>query len=490
MSFIDDILLKIDNAVGLYDKLKALDAAFGEKVRQQLLEDFGDPEDWAFWSELIAKAPSLTPAQLFQAILTKQNGFANATSPVDVEKLIKAYRDGQKENAKPPIQTKPSSGIDGVFIPEDNPLTDKPRGKKPPVKTPTRKLSPPPLYKPGATATKKTPPITANQQIASKVWGELICYSVEQAVNVPYIPESSFSTAYLDERSSQAMDALMSWLSIDSLPIPVEQRDELKTAISYFAASAWVGTDNLRGLTGEVGIMAGSDSVLNLASILGVLSMNAYIGFEPSLYLETNYYPVDGNAALSRPFKSVPVISGRSPLKQEAIELADKDLGYFLGVPWDYRSKGLPKRANLQILFYPKDKPPYGRGENRLYPSEFNIPDPRALTWQEIKDVCEPYKAGPVYTSVGLTNGRKLGVWADTKETGRDVLTRMSTLCTADITDGFTYMESDLASKPTKMMYPGQACLDVTETDTKPERAKFLLWVEKEEDANFRIVNI
>ena len=63
----------------------------------------------------------------------------------------------------------------------------------------------------------------------------------------------------------------------------------------------------------------------------------------------------------------------------------------------------------------------------------------------------------------------------------------MADLSSSPISGGFTYTETEDASKPVRTMYPGQGCLDNEVTDGEPQKARFWLWVEKEEDANYLI---
>ncbi|MGL5034283.1 MAG: hypothetical protein ACRC6M_10850, partial [Microcystaceae cyanobacterium] len=196
-----------------------------------------------------------------------------------------------------------------------------------------------------------------------------------------------------------------------------------------------------------------------------------------------------GTVPPSRKYDDVPFFAGgRSPGGKSEIDT--EGLGYFLGYPWEQRSKAPSKISNLQILFYGKQAPPYGSGRPgspRLYPAEFNIPEPKAASWAQIKQACAPYMAGSIQCSVTLENTRKLIVWAADKEEGKAVLNRMLTLCSVPKSGGFTFVEADDFGRQQTLMYPGHAFLDASSLDDNPGKAKFLLYVDSEDKAQFKI---
>ncbi|MEB3191166.1 MAG: hypothetical protein VKL42_12565 [Snowella sp.] len=488
MSILDDLLLKLDSATNLYEVLKTADDSFFAQIRAQVeqgvSDDFG-PDDVVFWTTLFANPRSWNPAILIPRILAKQNSFADAWMP-DANALISAYKEGQKNNTQPPLKhEKPYDGNGTIRVKED-PI----RVKVNPAPTiPTRKLkdSGSSVYQPGYSDTKVVPPISATGQLNQRVWGELICYAVQETAVVPHIPETAFEQAALDERGSSAEAGLLAAMAIDSLPgLSSGQREKLKQQLSYWANSFIVGPQFLRGLDGDMQVFAGPDFILNMARALSLRSRNAGVGFEPSLYLNVNELPVAGTISLTRSYPQLPFIPQRS-LKPEVASVADKDLGYFMGIPYDERAKGQPKRANLQILFYAKEKPPYGTGSSRVRPSECNIPDPIQFTWESLKAACIPYQGGPVQTAVGLDNGRKMSVWAKDKDEGKDFLNRMIAFSSAKKATSFTHVEIDQADRPVKTMYPGSATLSVPATEENPGKARFLLYVDTIETANFRL---
>ena len=166
--------------------------------------------------------------------------------------------------------------------------------------------------------------------------------------------------------------------------------------------------------------------------------------------------------------------------------LKDMDMGRFMGVPYDQWLKATPKTGNLQLLFYGKKKPPYSfKGPDgktaRYRPSEVNIPDPRELTWAEIKSVASQYTTGGHCCTIQLECGRPIVAWANSDSAAEDRARSLATLSTSPVTDKdpvFTIIKS----KKTLTMYPGIATYTVGGSSAKQ---KIKLWVDKIEDSGY-----
>ena len=161
-------------------------------------------------------------------------------------------------------------------------------------------------------------------------------------------------------------------------------------------------------------------------------------------------------------------------------------MGRFMGIPYEQWLKATPKTGNLQLLFYGKKKPPYSfkgpDGEySRYRPSEVNIPDPRELTWAEIKSVASQYTTGGHCCTIQLECGRPIVAWANSDSAAEDRARSLATLSTSPVTDKdpvFTIIKS----KKTLTMYPGEAIYTVGGSSGKQ---KMKLWVDKVEDSGY-----
>jgi hypothetical protein len=171
----------------------------------------------------------------------------------------------------------------------------------------------------------------------------------------------------------------------------------------------------------------------------------------------------------------------------EIAVLKDRDIGVFMGVPYEQWLKATPKTGNLQLLFYGKNKPPYSDKKTdlapgkRYRPSEVNIPDPRELTWAEIKSVASQYTTGGHCCTIQLECGRPIVAWANSDSAAEDRARSLATLSTSAVTDKdpvFTIIKS----KKTLTMYPGEAIYTVGGSSGKQ---KMKLWVDKVEDSGY-----
>lgn len=109
--------------------------------------------------------------------------------------------------------------------------------------------------------------------------------------------------------------------------------------------------------------------------------------------------------------------------------LGEKDIGEFMGIPYDEWQRATPKRANLQIRYYDTDKPPFRKAGATQ--AVFNIPDPKPLTWEKVKQAAISYTSGPVLTTIRLDNGRQMQCWASTETEGLNTLKRLLELSNA-----------------------------------------------------------
>lgn len=185
------------------------------------------------------------------------------------------------------------------------------------------------------------------------------------------------------------------------------------------------------------------------------------------LYLNPSNDPKDDNAPLV-PSSDDPYIflSGdQEAVIQQAEDamvlqgvLGPRDIGEFLGVPYEEWQRATPKRANLQLRYYSKEKPPFQvEGIRR---SQFNIPDPKPLTWQKIKQAAIRFTYGPILTTVRLDNGRQMQCWASTPAEGLTLIKSLLTLSNARMIGAPVHTEIDdsllppAEKKRSVLMYP------------------------------------
>lgn len=191
-------------------------------------------------------------------------------------------------------------------------------------------------------------------------------------------------------------------------------------------------------------------------------------------------------------------------LTTSGVELVvgSKDIGEFMGVPYEEWQRSSPKRANLQIRYYDSDKPPFQKqGARRAI---FNIPDPKPLTWEKIKQTAISYTYGPVLTTVKLDNGRQMQCWASSPNEGLNTLKQLLNLSTAKMVGLPAHTEIDDSllpqnekKRPAKMTaaFGTYTISRSTNGITDPSRlhsknresAKktFKIWVNTEEESGF-----
>lgn len=148
----------------------------------------------------------------------------------------------------------------------------------------------------------------------------------------------------------------------------------------------------------------------------------------------------------------------------------NRDVGQIVGQNYDdwYRAK--PFRRNLTLIFKDKDAPPYVENGKTSKTVTINVPDVKAgLSWEKIKQACEPFTWGPVRVTQNLDNGRKLVVLAASFAEGKRVIARMLTLTTANPQGTIRQAQPeqdnlplDLKIKPT-LVYPAYGTLLIRE---------------------------
>jgi hypothetical protein len=481
MSLLDDLINKIDQSIDLYGILKGMDNAFGEDIRRELLyelEYWSSPEaldvivnmlknpakaDWEFIKKLIERELKGRPV-------------ADGTIP--------PWEKDKEQKEKPVIKSDPPPFKDNVITPRPAPGGG---GKGLPPQRPVKRLPPrkllPPITNPGFTTTEVTKPITAKAQIGNKQWGELVCYCLAEkgvtVVNPTLDPSTTNSNA------AKALESLYGIIYADALPVSLPVKQAVKSKASWWAGSAWAAPSNIQGLTGDVSLIGGVDAIYDIAQAMAIASFNAYVGFQAELYIETETIENPGTIG-TRSYADLPFLAGQNNMFYELGTLKDMDMGVFMGIPYDQWLKATPKTGNLQLLFYGKKKPPYSfKGPDgktaRYRPSEVNIPDPRELTWAEIKSVASQYTTGGHCCTIQLECGRPIVAWANSDSAAEDRARSLATLSTSPVTDKdpvFTIIKS----KKTLTMYPGEAIYTVGGSSGKQ---KMKLWVEKVEDSGY-----
>ncbi|BFM38906.1 hypothetical protein [Synechocystis sp. LKSZ1] len=190
-----------------------------------------------------------------------------------------------------------------------------------------------------------------------------------------------------------------------------------------------------------------------------------------------------------------------SALLQQGI-LGPRDVGEFLAVPYEEWQRATPKRANLQLRYYSKEKPPFEvEGIRR---SVLNIPDPKPLTWQKIKQAAVRFTYGPVLTTVRLDNGRQMQVWASTPTEGLSFIKSLLTLSNAKMVGFPAHTEIDdsllppAEKKRSVLMYPAfgtytivrstNGITDPSYLHTKNKewaKKRFKIYVDTEKESDF-----
>ena len=486
MSLIDDIINKIDKSIDLYGILKGMDDAFGEVTRQELLYEL------SYWTSpdriQLLVSMLLNPGKAdweFIKNLLKRELLGKPTASGDLPPWEKHGEDHKPDKPVHKSDPPPTSGggEDGGTVTPKTPPAGHPIPVKPPKTTKPRKLLPP-KTNPGFTTTEVTHPITAKASIASKQWGELLCYCIAEKGTTFASPEVDPSTA--NENAAKALETLIAIVFADALPATLPNKQAIKAKASWWAASAWVAPSNLQGLFGDVSLIGGVDSIYDIAKALSAQSFNAYVGFDSTWYIETDEIPVPTSESPKRQYADLPFLPGKDNTFYEVGVLKDRDMGRFMGIPYEQWLKATPKTGNLQLLFYGKKKPPYSfkgpDGEySRYRPSEVNIPDPRELTWAEIKSVASQYTTGGHCCTIQLECGRPIVAWANSDSAAEDRARSLATLSTSPVTDKdpvFTIIKS----KKTLTMYPGEAIYTVGGSSGKQ---KMKLWVDKVEDSGY-----
>jgi hypothetical protein len=434
MGLLDSLILKIDSAVDLYGILKGFDNAIdGTGIRNEIgyeSEYWSSPEGLALIASMVAN-PVKASKTFIKALITREiNGkpMSDGTIP---------YSEGQKTALKKPAVKKvPPPYTDNTITPV-TPPSGHPTPSKPSVTVKPRKLIKP-VTNPGFTTTEITQPINAKTQIGNKKWGELICFCVEETGFTLAAP--NFEADSVLENADKTLESLMGIIYADAMPTSLPNRQAIKAKISYWASAAWAAPDSIQGLTGDVSLIGGADSLYSIAQAMSIQSMNAYVGFEPELYLQTEEVNYDVSLSESRKYSDVPFLAGQNNMFYEIGVLKDMDMGRFMGIPYEQWLKATPKTGNLQLLFYGKNKPPYSfkgpDGEySRYRPSEVNIPDPRELTWEQIKSAASQYTTGGHCCTIQLECGRPIVAWANSDSAAEDRARSLATLSTSPVTD-------------------------------------------------------
>jgi hypothetical protein len=484
-NLLNDLINKIDQSVDLYGLLKGIDSAIGgDAIRQELLyelEYWTDAQRAALYAQMVAN-PAAAAKNLIKNLIEREINGRPAAAPV-----LPPW-DKQKEDAKQPtVQKDPPPYRDNTFTPPSSGGGNKtPAPITPPkssVTKPPRKLLPP--KNPGFTQTEETKPINAKKQIGDKRWGELICYCVVEKGTTATHP--NFSAEQAMEKSQRSLDALIGIVFADALPCSLPLKQAVKSKSQWWAASAWVAPSSIQGLRGDVSLVGGIDAIFDIAEAMSVQSFNAYVGFSPELYLETEKIDYAQTLEGTRQYAPLPFLAGHNTLSYEIGTLKDKDMGVFMGIPYDQWLRATPKTGNLQLQFYGKSKPPYSfKGPDgksvRYRPSEVNIPDPRdGLTWAEIKSVASQYQTGGHCCTIQLECGRPIVAWANSNEAAESRARSLATLSTSPVT-GKDPVFTIIKSKKTLTMYPGEAIYTVGGSSGKQ---KMKLWVDKVEDSGY-----
>jgi hypothetical protein len=479
MSLLDSLIAKIDSAVDLYGVLKGFDNAIdGPGIRDSIgyeSEYWSSPEGLATIASMVANPVKAAPTFIKALITNAINGrpVADGTAP---------YSERQKKAVEKPAVKKVPPPYKNNTITPTAPPAGHPSPSKPPVTVKPRKLIKP-ATNPGFTPTEITQPINAKTQIGNKKWGELICYCIEEKGFTLAAP--NFEADSVIANADKTLDSLIGIIYADAMPTSLPNRQAIKAKISYWASAAWAAPDNIQGLTGDVSLHGGADSLYSIAQAMSIQSMNAYVGFEPELYLATEEVDYAATLATTRNYADVPFLAGQTRMDYEIGVLKDMDLGVFMGIPYDQWLRATPKTGNLQLQFYGKSKPPYSfKGPDgktaRYRPSEVNIPDPRELTWAEIKSAASPYTSGGHCCTIQLACGRPIVAWANSDDSAEARARKLATLSTSPVTDKdpvFTIIKS----KPTVQMYPGIA----TYVGGSGPKQKMKLWVDKVEDSGY-----
>ena len=479
MSLLDALITKIDSAVDLYGVLKGFDDAInGPGIRESVQyesEYWSSPEGLSTIASMVANPPKAASTFIKTLITNAINGrpVADGTIP---------YSERQKTAVQKPAVKKAPPPYSGNTITPVAPPSGHPTPSKPSVTVKPRKLIRP-VTNPGFTPTEITQPINAKTQIGNKKWGELICFCVEEKGFTLAAP--NFEADSVIANADKTLDSLIGIIYADAMPTSLPNRQAIKAKISYWASAAWVAPDNIQGLTGDVSLHGGADSLYSIAQAMSIQSMNAYVGFEPELYLETEEVDYAATLATTRNYADVPFLAGQTRMDYEIGVLKDMDMGRFMGIPYEQWLKATPKTGNLQLLFYGKNKPPYSDKNStppkRYRPSEVNIPDPRELTWEQIKSAASQYTTGGHCCTIQLECGRPIVAWANSDSAAEDRARSLATLSTSPVTDKdpvFTIIKS----KKTLTMYPGMATYTVGGSSGK-QRMK--LWVDKVEDSGY-----
>jgi hypothetical protein len=337
MSWLDEQIVKFDEATGFYDKAKVLDSHLkGEQVWNELLRSGGVIKNGVVsfatspWKLLQAGVNPLKAFKdlgwdIIKDILFGDAGLADGTIPESEKKKPLTY-----------VPPRPSS-LDPTWHPEDGQLDPIRKTRKPPLKPKPRKLSPQnPTV--GFRKTKKTEVITALESVRSA--GDLICYPVRESGIIYQVPETLVETVGLSDALESK--SLSQWLALQILPGDSAEKDAAKQELGYFNIAALAMPGSLKGLSGGVSLKAGVRGILAIAETMSARSVNAYIGFEPELYsvITTQYLPAGVN--LKTEFEETPyvtgsVVQGEVTKSLMGIELLNKILDFDWGV------KGTPE---------------------------------------------------------------------------------------------------------------------------------------------------
>jgi hypothetical protein len=202
------------------------------------------------------------------------------------------------------------------------------------------------------------------------------------------------------------------------------------------------------------------------------------------------------------------VIEQVSTVMTTRATLEGKDVGTIVAEPYEEWLKASPKKRNLQIKFYNKKEPPYKKENGKqMHAAVCNIPDPKPLSWEKIKAAAKPYTGGNIQTTIKLNNGRKMSVWAVSKNEGLNHLKSLLTLSSAKMVGQPVHTEFDDSNLPPgeqkkpRQMWAGTGVVSVAKStlgvadptlrnaqNLKYAKKSFKLWVDKEEDSGFEAI--
>lgn len=140
----------------------------------------------------------------------------------------------------------------------------------------------------------------------------------------------------------------------------------------------------------------------------------------------------------------------------------DRDIGQFMGEPPNEVISAKPQLRTLNLMFYSRPAPPYKK-QNKWIATRrtISVPDARpGLSAKDIRAIVPKYQSGKYYVHCKMDTGRQMQGWFASPSEGREVLTQLAKLSTADILPT-TFRSSTGEGDQTKSdrMYPGYAAL-------------------------------